>query len=110
MHLDHLTLENFRACTRLELAFGRRLTVLLGNNGSGKTSVLDGAAIGLGVMLTHLPSVAGISFKKSGDIRQQGNVLEPYTKVALASRCGVHWDRIQRRDRSKATAALTPGT
>lgn len=31
MHLEQLTLENFRACERLEVALGRRLTVLLGN-------------------------------------------------------------------------------
>lgn len=108
MQLDHLTLENFRACEQLDLEFGQRLTVLLGNNGSGKTSVLDGIAIGLGAALTHLPSVSGITFKKSGDIRQQGNVLAPYTRVTLEMRSGVKWDRIQRRDKSKATAAATP--
>ena len=108
MQLDRLTLENYRACQRLDLEFGRRLTVLLGNNGSGKTSVLDGAAVGLGAVLTHLPTVPGTSFKKSGDLRQRGNALEPYTRVALKTRCGIQWDRIQRRDKSKATAAATP--
>ena len=108
MQLDHLTLENFRACEQLEFKLGKRLTVLLGNNGSGKTSLLDGIAIGLGAALTHLPSVSGITFKKSGDIRQQGNALAPYTRVALVMRSGVKWDRIQRRDKSKTTAADTP--
>lgn len=108
MHLEQLTLENFRACEQLEIPLGRRLTVLLGNNGSGKTSVLDGIAIGLGAALTHLPSVSGITFKKTGDIRQQGNSLAPYARVALAMRSGVAWDRVQRRDKSKTTAASTP--
>ncbi|MCE8031542.1 ATPase [Billgrantia tianxiuensis] len=108
MHLDRLRLENFRACEQLEIELGRRLTVLLGNNGSGKTSVLDGIAIGLGAALTHLPSVSGITFRKTGDIRQQGNALAPYTRVALTLRSGVKWDRIQRRDKSKATVAATP--
>lgn len=108
MQLDHLTLENFRAAEKLDLDFGQRITVLLGDNGSGKTSVLDGVAIGLGAVLTHLPSVSGITFKKSGDIHQQANVLAPYTRVMLATRSGVQWDRIQRRDKSKATATATP--
>ena len=108
MHLEQLTLENFRACEQLEIPLGRRLTVLLGNNGSGKTSVLAGIAIGLGAALTHLPSVSGITFKKTGDIRQQGNSLAPYARVALAMRSGVAWDRVQRRDKSKTTAAATP--
>lgn len=110
MHLDHLTLENFRACEQLEIPLGRRLTALLGNNGSGKTSVLDGIAIGLGAALTHLPSVSGITFKKAGDIRQQGNTLAPYTRVALTMRSGIAWDRVQRRDKSRATAAATPAS
>lgn len=103
MKLQNLTLENFRACERLELEFGSRLTVMLGNNGSGKTSVLDGIAIGMGAVLTHLPSVSGITFRKTGDIRQQGNVLAPYTRVGLEMSHGLKWDRTQKRDKSKAT-------
>lgn len=108
MHLDHLALENFRACDELKLAIGRRLTVLLGNNGSGKTSVLDGIAIGLGAMLTHLPGISGINFKKSGEIRQRGNSMAPYARVELRTRCGIEWDRIHRRDKSKRTLATVP--
>lgn len=108
MHLDHLALENFRACDELKLAIGRRLTVLLGNNGSGKTSVLDGIAIGLGAMLTHLPGISGINFKKSGEIRQRGNSMAPYARVELRTRCGIEWDRIHRRDKSKRTLAAVP--
>ncbi|MCG5516374.1 MULTISPECIES: AAA family ATPase [unclassified Ectothiorhodospira] len=108
MHLDHLSLEHFRACDQLELELGKRLTVLLGNNGSGKTSVLDGIAIGLGAILTHLPGVSGITFKRAGDIRQRGDALAAYTRVALGTPSGVKWDRIQRRDKSKATATATP--
>jgi|GEM_PF-1748394 len=71
MKLKHLTLENFRACQRLDLDLGSRLTVLLGGNGSGKTTVLDGIVIGLGAVLTHRPSVYGITFEKQGDIPRQ---------------------------------------
>jgi predicted ATP-binding protein involved in virulence len=108
MKLHNLTLENFRACENLELELGSRLTVLLGNNGSGKTSVLDGIAIGMGAVLTHLPSVSGITFRKAGDIRQQGNVLAPYTRIGLEMSDRLKWDRIKRRDKSKATAKDTP--
>ena len=83
MQLKRLTLENFRACERLDLELGSRLTMLLGNNGSGKTSVLDGIAIGLGAVLTHLPSVSGLTFSRQGDIRQQHNALAPYTRIGM---------------------------
>lgn len=108
MKLQNLTLENFRACERLSLEPGERLTVLLGNNGSGKTSVLDGIAIGLGAVLTHLPSVSGISFSKTGDILQKGNQLAPYTRIGMAAEGEIQWDRVLRRDKSKATARATP--
>ena len=108
MQLKRLTLENFRACERLDLELGSRLTMLLGNNGSGKTSVLDGIAIGLGAVLTHLPSVSGLTFSRQGDIRQQHNALAPYTRIGLETSSGLKWDRVQRRDKSQATAQAVP--
>ena len=45
MHLTHLTLTNFRGFQQLELPIHRHLTVLVGRNGSGKTSVLDAIAL-----------------------------------------------------------------
>ncbi|HAA45282.1 MAG: SMC domain-containing protein [Halomonas sp. 54_146] len=108
MKLTNLTLENFRACEQLNLELGNRLTVLLGSNGSGKTSVLDSIAIGLGAVLTHLPSVSGITFKKNGDILQRNNVLAPYARIALETPTGLKWDRIKRRDKSIATAQAVP--
>lgn len=110
MKLEQVTLENFRAFDRLELNLGSRLTLLLGGNGSGKTSVLDGIAIGLGAALTHLPSVSGVTFKKQGDIRQHDNALAPYTRVHLETTRGLQWDRIQKRDKGKATLKAIPQT
>lgn len=40
MRLHRLELENFRGFQRLELEFDDRLTVLVGENGSGKSSIL----------------------------------------------------------------------
>jgi predicted ATP-binding protein involved in virulence len=39
--VDRLKIENFRAIANLELEFKYRLTVLIGENGAGKTTVLD---------------------------------------------------------------------
>lgn len=108
MKLEHLALENYRAYARLDLELGRRLTVLLGSNGSGKTTVLDAIAVGLGAVLTYLPTVTGISFKSSGDIRQFNNLLAPYTRIEMTASDGLKWDRIKRRDKSKTTAKQVP--
>ena len=41
----------------LELPLGRRLTLLMGENGAGKTSVLDAMAVALSEIQSHLPRI-----------------------------------------------------
>jgi DNA replication and repair protein RecF len=41
MHLNHLSLTNFRSLTRLDVDLPRRVAVLVGSNAQGKTSVLE---------------------------------------------------------------------
>ncbi len=41
MHLNHLSLTNFRAFARLDLDVPRRLVLLVGGNAQGKTSLLE---------------------------------------------------------------------
>jgi len=108
MKLQQITLDNFRVWRHCSLRLGPRLTLILGENGSGKTALLDGMAIGLGEVLTYLPEVSGITFQRQGDIRQQGNRPEPYTRVGLETTQGLKWDRQQRRDKSKKTAGSIP--
>lgn len=69
MKLKRLKLENFRAKETCTLEFGERLTLLIGINGSGKTTILDGIAIGLGPILTYLPNLSGRTLIKSVGIR-----------------------------------------
>ncbi len=47
MKLKSVKIENFRAIKMLELELHPQLTVLVGENGAGKTSVLDALAYGL---------------------------------------------------------------
>jgi predicted ATP-binding protein involved in virulence len=101
--LRHLSLELFRGFEALELPLGRRLTLLMGENGAGKTSVLDAMAVALGSIQSYLPDVNGRSFRKRGDIHQQNGKRSPYTRVGLTSVDGVQWDRTLWRDRSSAT-------
>ena len=45
LRLQSLEVESFRGLARVHVDFGKRLTVLIGTNGSGKTSVLDALAL-----------------------------------------------------------------
>jgi predicted ATP-binding protein involved in virulence len=107
MIIKSIKLENFRSQAQVQIELGRRVTILIGENGSGKTSFLDGLAIGLGAILTYLPGVSGISFKKT-DIRQTQNEKSPYTRVRIETEEGIVWDRTERRDKSKATSNQIP--
>lgn len=48
LRLDHLRLLNFRCFAQLEISFHDSLTVLVANNGQGKTAVLDAIATAFG--------------------------------------------------------------
>ena len=54
MKLKHLKLTHFRCFDALDVEFDPKLTVIVGNNGSGKTAILDGVARGLNRVLRRL--------------------------------------------------------
>ena len=47
MRIDKLYLQNFRCYDELEFNFDKNLTVIVGENGKGKTAILDALAISL---------------------------------------------------------------
>jgi predicted ATP-binding protein involved in virulence len=111
MKLKSIKIENFRAIKELELPLHPQLTVLHGNNAAGKTALLDAIAVGLGPILTHLPEVSGIKFKRH-DLRQeiQGNKTAPYMRVELTTHKNIQWDCMLRRDKTEHTAKEFPDT
>lgn len=109
MILKSIRLENFRIIRDSRLDFGKRLTLLTGVNGSGKTSVMEALSIGLGAVLSRLPEVSGRGFSSKGDeIRQFSNKKTPYCRISLETVHGLQWDRMLKRDKSKTTARLLP--
>ena len=54
MRLDGLELTNFHKFEHFSIDFDERMTVLVGENGSGKSSVLDAARIALEAFTYHI--------------------------------------------------------
>lgn len=106
--LKKISVTNFRLIEELEIDFNDDVNVIIGNNGAGKTAILDAIALGFGLMVTHFPSVKGIGFSDK-DLRiNHLNKKEPFSRIKLVSTQNLIWDRIEKRDKSKNTAKYVP--
>lgn len=68
MKIERLCLKNYRCFDNLEVGFHDKLTVIVGINGSGKTSVLEGTVIALGTFFSEMEVVRDVSIVKK-DVR-----------------------------------------
>ncbi len=57
MRIKKLELHNFRCFKEYELELAERFTLLIGDNGSGKTAILDALAISAGGFLINIPEI-----------------------------------------------------
>ena len=64
MRIDRLTVRNFRNFEEESFGFHPRFTVLVGDNGAGKTAVLDALCIGAGAYLLGIPGIPAPSIKR----------------------------------------------
>lgn len=81
MKINRLVLDNFRMHQHLDISFEKDITVIVGDNGEGKTSVLDAISQLLGRLLTRLPGVVGTSTRDS-DLRiVENGKLAPGTRI-----------------------------
>ncbi len=104
MRLKKIALKNYRCFEHLEIDLHDRLTVLVGENGSGKTAVLDAIATGLTPLLGYLSSanqrLSGPGFKDT-DFRLENWVdangkerwnASDYAQVIVKTVEGLEWD------------------
>ncbi len=65
MFLNSLVLHNFRCFSDLEVCFKNRLTVIVGSNGAGKSTVLEAATIAAGTLTSAMDGLTNYGIKKS---------------------------------------------
>ena len=65
MFLKSMVLHNFRCFSDLDIDFKFRLTVIVGNNGSGKSTVLEAATIAAGTLTSAMDGLTNYGIKKS---------------------------------------------
>jgi predicted ATP-binding protein involved in virulence len=64
MRIDRLELRNFKKFAAFNLDLHPQFTLLIGDNGAGKTSVLDALAVALGVWLVEPPDSTLINSRR----------------------------------------------
>ena len=81
MYLNQVTIKNFRGIEDLTLAFKPGVNLIIGDNGVGKTSVLEAIVAGLGACFKELPDIDAVSIKQQ-DVRQELQIVDgsPFLK------------------------------
>ncbi|MDQ7073624.1 MAG: AAA family ATPase [Gammaproteobacteria bacterium] len=96
MKIKKLKIQGFRGATSLNLVFHERLNVLVGVNGSGKSSVLDATALLLSWMTNRIKGKAGNRIEND-DIQNGAS----YVDLQLIAQIRGHdfsWSRVQVRE------------
>ncbi len=121
MKIDHLTIKNFKGFEERSFDFSRSISstqsgsfhVLIGENGSGKSTALDAMAVALGIWYVASPSAgwrairpeeARLKVIRDGDQERFEPMPSPsITAKGLIANKSVSWTR-QNRDQSKRTS------
>lgn len=64
MFLKSIILHNFRCFSDIEVKFNNRLTVVVGNNGDGKSTILEAATIAAGTFSSAMDGLTSYGIKK----------------------------------------------
>lgn len=64
MLLNHVTIENFKGIEKCDITFDKGFNLLIGDNGAGKTSILEAISVGLGGFIAGIEDVTTRHFTK----------------------------------------------
>ena len=70
MYIEKVAIKNFKAVDDMEIEFRPGVNLLIGDNGVGKTSILEAITVGLGGFLTGISGVPSKNIQPD-DVRIQ---------------------------------------
>lgn len=111
LKISEVSVTNFRGYSEFKVPLHSSLNVLVGENGAGKTSILEAVACGLGPFLTAMPEAKGKLIKKS-DIHISSKGIANYARIAIETTSSLSWDLVAKGAGTSeppkiGTAALT---
>lgn len=99
MRIHSLHLQNFRGFEELDVTLHPSMTLLIGENGAGKTALLEALAVALGALFLGLPGATGRSLDRD-DVRhvvyEHGGMLDlqPQWPVRVETRGTVNGETL----------------
>lgn len=116
MRIESIKLKNFRCFENLEVAFHPQLTVIIGKNASGKSTILDAIAVAVGTFPSAFDGIGKYGIRKE-DARLVTNVYGdslstvPVYPVSIACEGivddkKVSWERTLTKSTGRCTLAL----
>lgn len=98
--LQRMTLKNFRRFSELRITFEDDLTVIVAENGGGKSAVLDGIAVALHAFVDEMRGAPAKGFKADdvrvvrSDVGKMMEVLPTVVEVStIIDGVSISWDR-----------------
>ena len=73
MYLSNIHIENFKGIKNADFDFDRSVNLMIGDNGTGKTSVLEAISVALGGFLSGIDGINTIHFSKD-EIRRENQL------------------------------------
>ena len=64
MYLKKISLENFKCFEKAEIELQKKMTLIVGANGAGKTSLLESIAIAMSTMFTAFDGAKAMNINK----------------------------------------------
>ena len=103
VRIDRLSVSNFKRFEEETFDFHRQFTLLVGDNGAGKTALLDALRVGVGAYLLGIPNWPAPSIKRDyvrRESRRSGefSTFEPVAPCIVrceghVHRLSLHWER-----------------
>jgi predicted ATP-binding protein involved in virulence len=118
MYIESLQAENFRRFPDVQIDLQRGFNLLIGDNQSGKTAVLDALCIGLSCFFQGFRTGVSLGIERT-DVRlamhQLGDVVQMPAQYPVRIQCTgevagkrLRWERTLKDARSRTGRALTP--
>jgi len=116
MRIESIKLKNFRCFEDLEIAFHPQLTVIVGKNASGKSTILDAIAVAVGTFPSAFDGIGNYGIRKEdarlvtnkfGDSFNTSSVYPVSISAnGLLENKEVRWERTLTKSTGRCTLAL----